>query len=284
MIQTLRQIKGRIRGIENTWKITRAMEMVAVSKLRRLQSALGPLRAYFGKLDHLVENYLADLGERSHPFLEAKKRTKKVVLCLITSDSGLCGTYNENMIRAAKDFISRYGAKQVSLIAIGKKGFTYFKRQGMPISHAYVGLHGRISHQILKELTGVLTSSFISGEVDEVYVAYTRFESAARYRPTIEKILNLEPSPNRPFEYIVEPDYSAVLQELLPVFILKKIHLMLLEAMMSEFSARALSMRSATDNAKELIEGLILLRNKVRQSTITREVLEIVSTAEALKG
>jgi len=133
-------------------------------------------------------------------------------------------------------------------------------------------------------MTGVLISSFISGEVDEVYAAYTRFESAVRYRPTIEKILNLEPSPNKPFEYIVEPDYSTVLQELLPVFILKKIHLMLLEAMMSEFSGRALSMRSATDNAKELIEGLILLRNKVRQSTITREVLEIVSTAEALKG
>jgi F-type H+-transporting ATPase subunit gamma len=284
MIQTLRQIKARIRGIENTWKITRAMEMVAVSKLRRLQSALGPLRAYFGKLDHLVQNYLADLGERSHPFLEAKKRTKTVALCLITSDSGLCGTYNESLIRVAKDFISRYGAKEVNLIAIGKKGFTYFKRQGMPISHAYVGLHGRISPQMLKELTGVLTSSFISGEVDEVYVAYTRFESAARYRPTIEKILNLEPSPNKPFEYIVEPDYSAVLQELLPLFILKKIHLMLMESMISEFSARALSMRSATDNAKELIEGLILLRNKVRQSTITKEVLEIVSTAEALKG
>lgn len=284
MIQTLRQIKGRIRGIENTWKITRAMEMVAVSKLRRLQSALGPLRAYFGKLDHLVQNTLADLGERSHPFLKPKKETKKVALCLVTSDSGLCGPYNENMIRTAKDFIERKGTKNVNLIAVGKKGFTYFKRQGMPIAHAYVGLHGRISAQILKEVTGVLTSSFISGEVDEVYVAYTRFESAARSRPMIEKILDLEPGQNKPLEYLVEPDYETVLVELLPVFILKKIHLMLLESMISEFSARALSMRSATDNAKELIESLILLRNKVRQSTITREVLEIVSTAEALKG
>ncbi len=284
MIQSLRQIKKRIRSVESTKKIMRAMEMVSVAKLNRIETTLDASRPYFFKLDSILKNLLTGVKAASHPLLEERAAKQKAVLCLITSDSGLCSTYNDNIIRLAEDFINKYGIGEIKLVAIGRKGFNFFKKKGLVIPHTYVGLHGRYSSEIADGIAKTLTDLFLSGEADEVYVAYTHFISALRYKPTLEKFLNIERNKDHQIEYILEPNLNRILEELIPRYISTKMKLILLEAFTSEHSARMIAMKAATDNAEELIDSLTLLRNKARQAAITKEVIEVASSAEALKG
>lgn len=284
MIQSLRQIKRRIRSIENTKKITRAMEMVSGAKLKRTENVLYASRPYFSKLDSILKNLLASIKDLSHPLLEERQEKQKIALCLITSDTGLCSTYNDNIIRLAEDFINRYGADKIRLITVGRKGFNYFKKRRLSISHTYIGFHGRFSSQVSDEIARTLTDIFLSKEADEVYIAYTHFVSALRYKPTMEKFLNIERAKDQGIEYILEPNLDRILMELVPRYVSTKMRLILLEAFTSEHSARMIAMKAATDNAEELIDSLTLLRNKARQAAITKEVIEVASAAEALKG
>jgi len=284
MAQTLRQIKNRIRSIENTEKVTSALEMISATKLNRMDDLLFSLRPYFVKLDTLLSRLTSDPVKKSGEFFRESPVNPKAAVCLFTSDSGLCGLYNHNIIRVVEEFISRYGKDKISLILVGKKGLSYFKHAGLPILEKYIDLNGRYAQNSASQITQTLKEVFLSGKVDEVYVAYTHFASALTQRPLVVKILGLEVSQTNVIEYILEPDLDKILAQLIPQYISTKIKMLILEAFVSEHAARTVAMKTATDNADELLRQLTLLRNKVRQANITREILEIISAAEALKG
>ncbi|MDD5085668.1 MAG: ATP synthase F1 subunit gamma [Candidatus Omnitrophica bacterium] len=285
MTQSLRDIKRRIRSVEGTAKITRAMEMVSVSKLRRTENTLFLSKPYFARMGLLLSNLLAQAGNQArHPFLEEKKENGSFALFLVASDTGLSGVHNENIIRFADSFISRRGKDKLELIVMGRKAFKHFNKIGVPIRKSYLNLYGRYSTGMEKEIADTLAGMFLSGEVGEVYAAYTHFESALRHKPVVEKLLSLPPHAGYDADYITDPGVDGILEKLLPRYLTAKVKMIILEAFVAEHSARTISMKSATDNAEELLDSLVLLRNKVRQAAITKELIEVISAAEALKG
>jgi len=283
-MRSLKQIKNRIRSIENTKKVTSAMEMISAAKLNRTDKILYALRPYFSHLDSLLGRLSASAPGLSNIYFEERPLKGKISLCLITSDSGLCGTYNDGILRASEELINKYGKDKISLVEIGRKGANHFKRLGFEVIHSYIGLNGRYSDKLAGELSENLIKIFREREADEVYVAYAHFENVMSHRPVIKKILNLEAPRLKKIEYILEPDMEGILEELVPKYIFTATKLFLLEAFTSEHASRTVAMKTATDNAKDLLQSLTLLRNKVRQANITQEIMEIVSSAEALKG
>ena len=285
MIQSLRQIKRRIRSIENTEKLTHAMELIAVAKLRPLQERLGFRTEYFSKVNEMLQHFLASFSNVDHPFLKEREPKRKISLCVLTSDTGLCGSHNYDIIRAAEKFISEQKGIEIRLVTVGKKGYIHFKKKGLKITDACIETHGHYSQGESDKLSQRLIDLFLGGEADEVHVAYTRFVSASRRRPTIEKILNLSvPATTDLTQYLIEPDIGTLVNDFIPFYILSKMRFIMLNALVCEHSARGMAMEEATDNAEEMLEELILSRNKVRQANITREIIEIISSADALKG
>ncbi len=284
MITSLRAIKLRMKSVENTKKITRAMEMVSASKLNRMKNTLYTARPYFSKVEVLMRNVLRSADMPDHPLLKKRPEVKSVAVFVVTSDAGLCGTYNQNMIRLTEEFALKHGKDKVELIAIGREAFNHFKRAGYRISDGYADLHSRYSVEVASEIAESLTGMFLGGRADEVYAAYTRFDSTLRHKPVVEKLLNIDSSETGGVEYIAEPDMKSVLDDLLSWYIHERVRIAMLNAFTSEHSARMIAMKSATDNAKDLIDSLTLSRNKARQAMITKEVIEIASSAEALKG
>ncbi|MEK6567726.1 MAG: ATP synthase F1 subunit gamma [Candidatus Omnitrophota bacterium] len=285
MLQSLKAIKNRIRSIENTRKVTSAMQMISATKLSRLDSRLVQNRPFARGIESILSNLLLGRQESLNPFLEPRPSGERIVLCLITADNGLCGVYNNNVIRQAEDFISHYGWDKVKLVIVGKKGWSYFKNYRESILHSYLGLSGRYSDKVCEELLNNLTNLFLSKQADEIYFVYTRFKNALTNQVVVEKFLNIDIKPGEAKnEYIVEPNISRVMEELIPEYLAARVRLALLEAFTSEHASRLVAMRTATENAKDLLNSLVLLRNKVRQASITREIIEIVSAAEALKG
>lgn len=285
MPQSLKAIKSRIRGITSTKKLTRAMEMISVSKLKRAENLLDKSRPYFLKIEVFLKNILSGYDiKAAHPLLEARPDKQKVALCLVTSDTGLCGGYNHALLDMVEKFLSGYKPDNVRLVAFGKKGFSYFKKKGFAVPYSYIGLNGRYSPEAAMKVAANLEELFLSREVDEVYIAYTNIAAGHRANPALEKLLNIEYEKVKPVNYVFESGMERVLEELLPVYVFSKIRIALLNAFTSEHKARAVAMGEATKNARELLEGLILLRNKIRQSNITREIIEVISSAEALKG
>ena len=285
MIQSLRSIKLRMKSVESTKKITRAMEMVSASKLNRMKSVLYASRPYFLKVEVLMHNVLKSADTAlNHPLLKKRPEVKSIALFVVTSDAGLCGTYNHNMIRLTEEFVVKNGKDKVEIIAIGREAFNHFKKEGYRITDGYEDLHSRYSVEVASEIAEALKAMFLDGRVDEVYAAYTRFDSTLRHKPVIEKLLNIEASEKGEVEYIAEPDMKSVLDELLSWYLHERIRIIILNSFTSEHSARMIAMKMATDNAKDLMDSLTLSRNKARQAMITKEVIEIASSAEALKG
>lgn len=284
MIQNLRQIKSRIKSVENTKKITRAMEMVAAAKLTRVKARFYAFHTYFLKLEAILKNTLGDVETCDHPLLHKRPEINKTLICIITSDTGLCSTYNHNVINAADDFLKPYTKENVRMITVGKEAYSYFKRKGYSLENSYLDLGGRYSQNLSTEIFDRLSTMFLNGTVDEIYIAYTYFSSSLRHMAKIEKLLNIEIEGTAPKSYIFEPDPKAVLDKLIPAYLLNKISFILLSSFTSEHSERMFAMKVATDNAEDIIDTLTLLRNKVRQGVITKEVLEIAMSAEALKG
>lgn len=284
MAESLKHIKNRIRSIESIKKITRAMQMVSLAKLRPCENKLLALRVYLEKLKNLLACALAESGKVNNSFLIPVQNPKRIALCVISSDSGLCGTYNQNIFRAAENFIAGHKDFQVSIIAVGRKGFNYFKKKNFSLPLVYVEPQGNYAALMLDKIISDLTNLFLTRGADEVYLAYARFVSASRQEVKIEKFLNIDYAPGLREEYILEPDAKSLLDEIIPAYISAKMKACLLEAKTSEHAARIISMSEATSNAEELLDGLILLRNKVRQAGITKELIEIISSAEALKG
>ena len=285
MLQSLKAIKNRIRSIENTRKVTSAMQMISATKLSRLDSRLIQNRPFAREIESILGNLLLSRPMSLNPFLEPRLSGERIVLCLITADNGLCGVYNNNVISQAEDFINRRGRDKIKLVIVGKKGWSYVKKYRENILHSYLGLSGRYSDKVSNELLNNLTNLFLSKQADEVYFVYTRFKNALTNQVVVEKFLNIDIKPGEAKnEYIVEPNVSRVMEELIPEYLAARVRLALLEAFTSEHASRLVAMRTATENAKDLLNSLVLLRNKVRQASITREIIEIVSAAEALKG
>jgi F-type H+-transporting ATPase subunit gamma len=284
MAQSLKRIKNRLRSIENTRKVTGAMQMISATKLHRTTKILSGAKPYLMKLESLLTNIAAGSMSLEGPFFAARPVKKKLALCLVTSDGGLCGAYNNNIIRLAEDFIDKHGSDKIRLIAIGGKGFKYFKTRGITATNTYLGLNGRYSEAIADDAWHTLINAYLNKEVDEAYIAYTHFETVLRIKPVLIKFLNIEHAPGIASEYIFEPNISRILEELVPRYLLIKIRCVLLDSLTSEHSARTVAMKAATDNAGDLLHSLTQLRNKVRQANITQEIMEIISSVEALKG
>ncbi len=285
MTQAITGIKTRMRSVANIRKITRAMEMVSMSKLNRVKSALFAMRHYFGKLEYILNDFLAHTDRVPHPLLEKRLTARgRIGLCLVTSDTGLCSTYNQSIIRAAEAFMSKFQKENIRMVTVGTEGDHHFKRLGFEIKSSYLELHGRYPEKLVEKITADMVNLFLNCEVDEMYIAYTHFESTLQHRPRIEKFLNIEYAGSDDKDYfILEPDINGVAQELIPKYLYEKFHLALLEALTSEHAARMFAMKTATDNADELMDVLTLLRNKARQAAITKEVIEIASGAEAMR-
>ncbi|MDD5166713.1 MAG: ATP synthase F1 subunit gamma [Candidatus Omnitrophica bacterium] len=285
MAQSLRQVRSRVKSVENIKKITRAMEMVSAARLKPLEKNLSNSKEYFLKIEGILNDALGSFRSAKNSLLQEKSNNKdKKLLCLVTSDTGLCGSYNNNIIRLAEDFIYKNSSSSVSLVIVGKKGLSFFKKRDLTIVGSYTEIYGHYSKAIADKIARHLIEMFLSGKADEVYVAYTSFISASRYKLRIDKLLNVEGAKANDVEYLVEPDINKILNDLLPLYITSKVRTLLADAFTCEYSARVIAMSEATDNARELLDALVLLRNKMRQAHITGEIIEIISSADALKG
>ncbi|MFH0917500.1 MAG: ATP synthase F1 subunit gamma [Candidatus Omnitrophota bacterium] len=284
MSQSIKQIKTRIRSVENTKKVTGALQMISVAKLNRIQDQLLVLRPYALRLENLMHHLAGLAQENLTGYFKKGPLSAPIALCLITSDNGLCGMYNQNVVHSVQEFLENNNSKRIKLILVGQKGLSYFRSGPAEILNSYLGLNAKFRQDFCDKITTELTNLFLNGQVSEVYLAYTYFENSLVQKATIEQFLNIQPRTVVPIEYIVEPDLKNILEDLVPRYLKIKMQLVLLEAFTSEHAARTVSMKTATDNAKDLLEGLVLFRNKVRQAGITQDILEITSSAEALRG
>jgi F-type H+-transporting ATPase subunit gamma len=284
---TLKIIRKRITSIRNTQQITKAMKMVSAAKLRRAQEAALLARPYADKMNEILINLSARVSRAAHPLL-ATREEKRIQLVLVTSDRGLCGGYNANLVRAAEAFIRQHGAgKEILLALVGRKGADYYRRRRGETGERYLNFLSTPAEELAAVIAEKLITRFVDGETDAVYLIYSHFRSALSQVPTVEKILPVALSesqePEQLTEYLYEPGAEELLSSLLPKITEIKIQRALLEAAASEHGARMTAMDSATTNASKMMGSLTLQMNRARQASITRELMEIVGTAEALK-
>jgi F-type H+-transporting ATPase subunit gamma len=278
-------LRRRIRSIQSTQKICKAMEMIATARMRRAQDQAVAGRPYSERISQVV----ADLATRPRlngevPPLLQKREVKKIAIVHITTDRGLCGGLNANLNRLVAGFILEQ-ALPVTLITVGRKGRAFMLRTGQALRAEFSGISDRPTMMETLPVSRLVIDDYSSGEVDLVYLAYPRFVTTMQQRPVMEVLLPVEPAelpPTQRVEYIFEPDPAAVLQELLPRFVEMRVYHAVLELVASEQSARMVAMRNASDNAREVIEGLTLTLNKARQEIITKEICDISGGAEAL--
>jgi F-type H+-transporting ATPase subunit gamma len=282
---TLRDIRRRIRSVKNTQQITKAMEMVAAAKLRRSQNRVVAARPYARGMEAILERLAAVAAEEQHP-LFTPRPVKTRALVVFTADRGLAGSYNANLIRVAEQFLQSPEGQGTRLFLIGRKARDYFRRRTYPILETHTDLPPEARLETARELSERLQGLFTSGEVDAVDILYTQFVNIITRRIAREQFLPIAPGQRvetataRPV--IFEPDAASLLAEMLPRYATTKLLQALAEALTSEHAARMVAMSSAQKNAGELIDALVLKRNRLRQAGITKELAEIVGGAEAL--
>jgi len=278
-------LRRRIRSVQGTQKICKAMEMIATAKMRRAQDQAITGRPYAERISRVVADLAihSQVDEKAYPLLQ-KREVSKIAIVHITTDRGLCGGLNANLNRLVANFILEQTVA-VTLITVGRKGRTFMLRNGQDIRAEFTGISDRPTLLETLPISRVVIDDYASGDVDKVYLAYPRFVTTMVQRPVMETLLPVEPTvvpPIQRVEYIYEPAPGAVLDQLLPRFVEMQVYHAILELIACEQSARMVAMRSASDNAKELIEDLTLTLNKVRQETITKEICDISGGAEAL--
>jgi F-type H+-transporting ATPase subunit gamma len=286
---SLRDIRRKIVSIKKTQQITKAMKMVAAAKLRRAQERVIAARPYSRKMLAVIASLASRVERMQHPLL-AKREPKKVKLLVLTSDRGLCGAYNTNILRKAVEAVREFQAqgKEVRVNIVGRKGRDFFrKRPSYSMGQTWSDL-GMIDYEKAADVGKNIVEKFAAGETDEVYLLYNEFKSVMQQNVTLEKLLPVEPPAEAdPFtasvDYLYEPSAVAILTSILPKHIEVQVYRALLESQASEMGARMTAMDSATRNAKDLIGRLTLKFNKTRQAAITKEISEIVGGAEALK-
>ncbi|GBD89482.1 ATP synthase gamma chain [bacterium BMS3Abin04] len=293
---TLREIKRRIVGVTNTQQITKAMKMVAAARLRRAQDNIINARPYSRKISEVLNHLLSVEKNILNPLLE-KRELKRIAIIVITSDRGLCGAFNMNIIKKVEELIDENYAdieseKDIDLYCVGKKGIDYFKRTNYNIVESHSGIFSQLKFEFASLLVNNLTQKFLNSEVDEVVVVYNEFKSVIQQNILVEQLLPIVPDSQKDknkhhtknIEYIYEPDKMSIINSLLPRELKTKMWKALLDSYAAELGARMTAMDMATENAKEMIKNLRIKYNKERQASITTEIIEIVSGANALKN
>ena len=281
-----RDIKRKINSVSNTQKITKTMKMVSAAKMRKAIEAMQSARPYTDKLAELIQEISNRAGGNTeHAFFEAKE-VHTIYLVVVTSDKGLCGAFNSNVLKAAYNFAKENKDKTIKIVPVGKRAFDFFAKRGFEIVEKWIGFGGKYSFNDAVDAGRLISKSFINGNADEVHLIYNEFKSTSSQLVRIKKLLPLAvesgSEPKYPdFEY--EPDVNVLLDSLLPQFINTSIFQSMLESVAGEHGARMVAMDNATRSAGEMIKKLVLNYNKTRQAAITTELLDIVKGAEALK-
>jgi len=302
---TLRDIKRRIRAVNNTRQITKAMKMVAAAKLRKSQVRMFELRPYAERMGAVLRDLARVSDAEVHPLLAVRPR-KTVEVVIITSDRGLCGAFNSNILKTGANFISdlRREGFNVSICAIGKKAADYFKRRQIPVRRTWTGLSGRATYASAQEIAGDLIENYINETIDEVIIVYNEFRSVVSQKVSVTRLLPVSKDSVSVFEseskkthtpssaegvgampdtVLYEPSQREIFERLLPKNVEIQLFRALLESQASEEAARMTAMENATKNANEMIDRLTLQYNKARQAAITKELMDIVGGVEALK-
>jgi F-type H+-transporting ATPase subunit gamma len=295
-MSSLRDIRKRIKSVKSTRQITKAMKMVAAAKLRRAQENATNTRAYGQALWKVLNAALVgvDSADAPHPLM-VERPVKRLDVIVVTSDRGLAGAYNVNVGRQVLKFIRSNPDAKVEIVTIGKKGGEFLRARGCQVRKDWPGLFSRLSYAAAQEVAAEVMERFIRGETDAVYVAGTYFKSALVQEPTMMQVLPLKPgmglvgaadeeATKAAASLLFEPDRQSIIEELLPRAVSVGIYRMLLEGLASEHGARMTAMENATRAAGDMIGSLTLAYNRGRQAAITKELMEIVSGAEALKG
>lgn len=287
-----KEIRGKIKSVQNTRKITKAMEMVAASKMRKTQDRMLVARPYGDKIRVICSHLARANSEYKHPFLVQHEGAKKVGLIVVTTDKGLAGPLNTNIQRQVLQKVKDWTSEGVSVqaTAIGNKGLNFLQHLGVPLVSQVVQLGDRPNLDRLIGAIRVQIQDYLDGKVDAVHLAYSRFINAMKQQPVIEQLLPLtddylsevDDSRQYSWDYLYEPDAETVLDELLKRYVEALIYQAVVENMASEQSARMVAMKAASDNAKKLIDDLQLVYNKTRQAGITKEITEIVGGAAAV--
>jgi F-type H+-transporting ATPase subunit gamma len=299
-VANLKAIRKRISSVKNTQKITRAMKMVAGARLARAQARITALRPYAQKTAQVLGEVSAALGddpsiEAEHPLL-AKRPESRILILLVTSDRGLCGAFNSSLIRAAERLWREREAQgqSVQFATIGRKGRDYFRRRGAPMFHVFDGVWDRLDLAQARTVARTVLAPFVCGEVDAIYLVYNEFKSAMSQRVVADPLFPLAPEKPQAAaaevpeweqhrEFLFEPNQTALLERLVPMYVEVTLLRALYESMASELGARMTAMDSATKNASEMISNLTLEYNRARQAAITTELMEIIGGAEALR-
>ena len=285
---TLRDIQRRIRSVQSTQKITKAMKLVAASKLRRAQERITAARPYAIKMGELLSGLVGRTEGDAHPLL-ARRTTGRKRLVVITADKGLCGAFNSNILRASLAFLREQGNVDVTLVVVGRKARDFYRRRQWQVKSEMLGFFDRLAYAHAQELANELMQSYLAEDVDEVSLMYNEFRSVAVQRVTRQQLLPIEAEAAEPGhgtaggDYIFEPSPDAILASLLPRHVTTQVFRALMESVAGEYGARMTAMESASKNAKEMIDVLTIQYNKARQERITKELLDIVGGAEALR-
>ena len=292
---TLREVRNRISVVKKTQKITKAMKMVAAAKLRRAQSGVLAARPYAHTIEELLRHLVGSVEAGVNP-LPTPREGKKVALIVVTSDRGLCGAFNSNLLRAALNHIEQKypGAHEegrITVFCVGKKGFDFFAKRGYQVGGKYIGVYANLVYSQAQAIAREVVEAYVKGKADIVEIVYNEFKTMAKVRIVVDQFLPVPTvqtdsggeGAKRPVDYIYEPSTVEIVNALVPRHLNFQIWRILLESNAAEQGARMAAMENATENANEMISHLQLVYNKARQSAITKELLEVVGGAEALK-
>lgn len=284
---SLIDMRRRIRSVKNTQQITKAMKMVAASKLRRAQERVIGTRPFAIQARHVLASIAARVDQSNHPLLAQRPgvKTGKTMLIVLTSDRGLCGSFNTNIVKAVGQFLRDNKGRELSLGLVGKKGRAALGRRGFPIRFEYTGLPKVIGFAEAESVAQPAIDDFTNGTVDSVHLVYNEFKSVMQQNLVIEQLLPMAPievaKTEGGIDYLYEPSPQRIFDELLPRLVEAQVLRALLESAAAEHAARMTAMDAATRNSSDMIDGLTLTMNKVRQAAITREIIEVVSGAQA---
>jgi len=283
---TLREIREKLNSVKNIQKITQALEMVAASRLRKAMAKTESSRPYANILKEVLYNILSSTDTIEHPLI-VKREVKKTGFVIIAADRGLCGSYNHNVFSTSEKLLKKYEPANVELMLIGKKTVEFFSNKQWQINETIQEWGGKITYPEIESFTERLIDQFLTAQLDEIWLIYNHYINLSSREVVVEKLLNIDICPEKSLDctlnYIFEPSVEEVFADVLPRYCISKMQIALCEAYTTELAARILSMRAATTNAEEIIEDLTLVRNKVRQTNITREIIEITAGVESLK-
>lgn len=282
----LRDVKQRIRSVKNTEQMTKAMKLVSASKLRKAQAAIQTARPYAHKMRDVMNHLVARCNKDLHPLLD-NRTGNRVLLVVITADRGLCGAFNSNIVKMTQKLIKENTDREISLFIAGKKGLDFFQNRPYKIQDKYLGWTKDFEYLKAVEIGDMLAQLFIENKTDRIYMVYNEFKSIMQQEVIREQLLPIvseEAGDDQLTDYIFEPDEETILEDLLKRYMTTQIYRAFLESSASEHGARMTAMDSASRNAKEMIGQLTLFYNRTRQAHITKELIEIVNGAEALKG